>query len=221
MRLYHGSDHIIEKPEYNGSKKHNDYGYGFYCTEYPDMAREWSSSAERNGYLNTYDFDNSGLSILNLNELHILVWLTVLLQNRTFLLNNALAKEAYRYLTEFFNVNTEKYDVIKGYRADDSYFSFAQDFVNGAISLDQLSKAMKLGELGDQIVLKSSRSFDRIRFVEAEETNSHVWYPLRKARDDKARKDYYSVDKTGYEKGAIYITRIIDEEMKPDDERLQ
>ena len=33
MLLYHGSDHVIEKPEFGAGKKHNDYGKGFYCTE--------------------------------------------------------------------------------------------------------------------------------------------------------------------------------------------
>ena len=80
---------------------------------------------------------------------------------------------------------------------------------------------MRLGNLGEQIVLKSKRSFDMISFVRTEETDSRIWYQLKKARDDKARREYSSVDKMGYVRGAIYITRIIDEEMKPDDERLQ
>ena len=43
-----------------------------------------------------------------------------------------------------------------GYRADDSYFSFASDFINGAISYRQLCNAMCLGKLGQQFVLKSN-----------------------------------------------------------------
>ena len=50
-----------------------------------------------------------------------------------------------------------EYDVIIGYRADDSYFSFAKDFINNTISVEQLAEAMRLGELGIQIVLKSER----------------------------------------------------------------
>ena len=33
----------------------------------------------------------------------------------------------------------KNYDVIIGYRADDSYFAFAQDFLNNAISLNTLN----------------------------------------------------------------------------------
>ena len=42
MLVYHGSDHIIEKPVYHGSKRTNDYGYGFYTTESIELAKESS-----------------------------------------------------------------------------------------------------------------------------------------------------------------------------------
>ena len=42
MILYHGSEKRIDKPIYRAGRRNNDYGYGFYCTEYPDIAREWA-----------------------------------------------------------------------------------------------------------------------------------------------------------------------------------
>ena len=45
MIVYHGSDHIIEVPVFNGSKRTNDYGYGFYTTENPELAKEWACTA--------------------------------------------------------------------------------------------------------------------------------------------------------------------------------
>ena len=39
-KIYHGSDHIVKTPRYHGGKPHNDYGYGFYCTESSEMAKE-------------------------------------------------------------------------------------------------------------------------------------------------------------------------------------
>lgn len=221
MFLYHGSEHIIEKPVYHGGRKNNDYGYGFYCTEFPDIAKEWSAAPDRAGIMNIYEFSMDDLSVLDLNEHSILTWLSVLLQNRVFQLNTPLAREAYTYLTEEFGIDYGSYDVITGYRADDSYFSFAQDFINGTISVNQLRKAMQLGDLGNQIVLISRRSYDHIRYTDYEEVDSSIWYPRRKARDDRARKDYHSADKNGYIHGDIYITRILDEEIKKDDARIQ
>ena len=61
----------------------------------------------------------------------------------------------------------QDHDFIKGYRADDSYFSFAAAFLNNTISLSQLEKAMVLGKLGEQIVAKSEKAFDRLAYISA------------------------------------------------------
>ena len=144
----------------------------------------------------------------------------VLLENRTFSLDTPLSKEAYSYLTREFHIDLGRKDLVIGYRADDSYFTFAKDFINGAISLGQLSEAMGLGDLGDQIVLKSKKAFEKIRFLDAEEVDSSIWYPKRTMRDEKARAAYRSSDRK-YTRGDIYIVRILDEEIKRDDARLQ
>lgn len=48
--IYHGSDHIIEKPKFGYGKPYNDYGIGFYCTQNPNMAKEWGVGIDHNGY---------------------------------------------------------------------------------------------------------------------------------------------------------------------------
>ena len=68
--------------------------------------------------------------------------LTVLLQNREFDIPSGLALDAKEYLLANFSIDYESFDAIIGYRADDSYFSFAQDFINGTISYRQLNNAM-------------------------------------------------------------------------------
>ena len=73
----------------------------------------------------------------------------------------------------------ENYDLIIGYRADDSYFSFAQDFLNGTISVRQLRNAMHLGRFGEQIVLKSERAFEQLQFMDYEIAGSKEWYLKR------------------------------------------
>ena len=98
----------------------------------------------------------AGLSVLNLNspEYSILNWLAVLTHYRSYWQNGSIAETAKKYLQEHFFIDPEEYDIIIGYRADDSYFTFAQDFVAGAILLQKLSEAMRLGKPGEQMVLK-------------------------------------------------------------------
>ncbi len=221
--LFHGSNNIIKQPLFGGSRDHNDYGKGFYCTEHVDMAKEWAVSGRRNGYANSYKINDAGLATLNLNgpEYGILHWLSVLLQNRVFDIAAPLPLEARAYIIEQFPVPYEQADIIRGYRADDAYFSYAQDFLNGLISLRQLSHAMHLGELGEQVVIKSKAAFDRLRFISAEHALAEEWYPLREARDTQARRSYFDVDRNRRQKGDIFILQILDEEMGPDDPRLR
>ena len=220
MILYHGSEYVIERPVYGGGKPYNDYGRGFYCTEFPDMGREWSVTSEHGGYLNKYELDDTELDVLDLKEHSVMTWLAVLLSNRHFDAATPLAREAKRYIIDEFSIDCGKYDLIRGYRADDSYFSFARDFINGEISYDELGRSMQLGELGEQIVLKSRRAFERITFLEFERVPAEIWLPKRQARDEKARRAYFDLDKK-YVKGALYVTRILDEEIRKDDPRIR
>ena len=224
MKIFHGSENRIEKPEYGKGKPYNDYGLGFYCTEDIEMAKEWSCGEEHDGFANEYTLDITGLKVLNLNapEYTILHWLAVLLKNRTFRLTNPIAKDAKEYLLEHFPVNTEDYDIIIGYRADDSYFSFAEDFLNNAISVRKLEKAMRLGNLGEQVVLVSRAAFDALKYVGAEEADRSMYYVLKMKRDKAARAEYLGSDrKPSYGLDELYMLDIMRQGVKADDPRLR
>ncbi len=221
--IYHGSNKKIETPIFGAGKPYNDYGLGFYCTEDLNMAKEWGVTLTSNGYANEYKLEMEGLKVLNLNspEYNMLHWLCILLENRTFDIYSPLGLEAYEYILENFMVPYEKYDVIIGYRADDSYFSFANDFLNGSISYRQLCTAMKLGNLGEQIVLKSKKAYKNLTFKNAYRASKEEWYPKKEHRDLKARRDYLDSERHRRQKGDIFVADIIDEEMKGNDPRLQ
>lgn len=223
MILYHGSKDIIKQPIYGLGKKYNDYGRGFYCTEDISLAKEWAVGPHRTGYANEYNFDMKGLRVLDLNsdEYTILNWLAVLMENRLFDIQSDFGEAAKEYLHEHFLPNYEEYDVIKGYRADDSYFTFAQDFLSNQISLKTLSRAMMLGQLGIQYVIKSDAAFKKIEFVNAHEALCEEWYPRREKRDRDARASYARLRKQSWQRGEIYIMKILDEEMGNEDERLR
>lgn len=223
MILYHGSENIVQRPTFGLGKIHNDYGRGFYCTESRDMACEWAVGFDHDGYVNKYELDIADLRLLDLNseEYVALHWLATLLQNRWFDVRSPLAREARAYLIETFPVSISDADVIVGYRADDSYFTFAQDFISGSISYRQLRNAMQLGELGLQFVVKSEKAFQRIRFLSAEQSLRSSWLPRREQRDRNARERYFDYERSNRKKGDLYIQQIIDEGMGPNDDRLR
>lgn len=221
--IYHGSQRIIDTPLFGEGNPRNDYGLGFYCTESLDLAKEWACTEENSGYANKYTLDMTGLMVLNLSgaPYHILNWLSILLQNRIFKISNGIAAEGKEYLLEKFLPDYEKFDVIIGYRADDSYFSFANAFLNNALSLHQLEKAMYLGKLGEQIVLKSNKSFERITFDEAISAEKEIYYPKKTTRDKGAREAYQKERAGLRASDAVYLIDILREEWSADDPRLR
>ena len=124
-------------------------------------------------------------------------------------------------LIRHFHLEYATADIIIGYRADDSYFSFASDFINGSISYRQLSSAMRLGKLGQQFVLKSREAFERLQFLDYETAASSEWYKKRAFRDQSARRQYFDVERNFRQRGDLYITTILDEELKADDPRIR
>ena len=221
-RLFHGSEHVLKEPVFGKGKPYNDYGLGFYCTEHSNLAMEWAVGFDHSGYANEYTVDFTGLAVLDLSSscYTTLHWLAVLLKNRWFDIRAPLANEARDYLLKGFLPDITSADVVEGYRADDSYFSFAQDFISGAISYQQLSRAMKLGDLGKQVMLKSKKAFNRISFVQASPAPKEIWLPRREQRDRDARNAYFNQRQNVRNPGDLFITQIIDEGIGADDARL-
>ena len=209
--IYHGSVNRIEKPLFGEGKPYNDYGRGFYCTEHVELAKEWACSTGSDGYANHYRLDMEGLSVLNLNtpKYNILIWLSILLENRKFNVAAGLPQRAKAYLMENFKVDYKNCDIIIGYRANDSYFSYAGDFVNGTLSLSDLSEAMRLGKLGEQVVLKSRKAFEALTFVEAVEAPHEQYFAKYRQRDEEARSKYRQIASKPMAEDEIYVIDII------------
>lgn len=222
--IYHGSHNIIEKPIFGKGNPDNDYGLGFYCTEHLNLAQEWACDQIAGGYANKYALNKSGLKTLDLNgkEYSIIHWISVLLKNRKVTLSSDVESAAMYYILDNFPVDTDSYDIIKGYRADDSYFSYARDFLGNTITVKRLTQVMKLGNLGNQIVLKSKLAFSRIKFLGYEEAPQQIHYPLRKKRDELARKAYLTNRQGGIlPTDSLLMIDIIRGGIKPNDPRLQ
>ena len=225
MIIYHGSTEIVEVPVFGKGSDNNDYGKGFYCTESLELAKEWACPTIQDGFANQYDFDMTGLSVMYLNRdgYSILNWIAILLQNRIFPKRSPIARQASQYLLDGFLPDTTEYDVIWGYRADDSYFTYAKDFLNNTISVGQLARAMKLGELGEQIVLMSPRAFERIKFMKYEIADGSIYHNRRMERDERARRAY--LDNHGEDFSVtindLFVRDIISQQVKNDDPRLR
>ena len=220
ITLYHGSEQIIESPTFGLGKQNNDFGLGFYCTESEELAKGWAVSSLRNGFVNRYSLDTEYLKILNLNspDYTILNWIAVLVAHRLFSIKSPAAQRAKRYLIDNFGVNVNAYDLIIGYRADDSYFDFAASFLNNGISVQQLANAKRLGKLGEQIVIKSKYAFSLLHYDGFSIAEKEKYYVRRKARNDEADQLYSDILEE--ETDGLYILDIIRGGIQNDDPRI-
>ena len=192
LALFHGSRVRVPAPRFGLGNPRNDYGLGFYCTQERELACEWACPTFQDGYVNEYRLDMTGLKVLDLQSgaYGILDWLALLVENRTFDISTPLMGEACKYLSRRHAVSLEEFDVVTGYRADDSYFSFARAFLDGRISVRQLERAMRLGDLGVQWVLRSPLAFERLVYVGSFVADGELWGTRRLERDQSARSDY-------------------------------
>jgi len=209
MILYHGSFEVVDKPQFGYGKINNDYGQGFYCTENIELAREWACLDVNGGIVNKYELDVDGLEMLDLRDVGILPWIAILMSNRIVRYSSPVEKRAAEYIISNYLPETEGFDAIIGYRADDSYFSYTRAFLSNTITVEQLEMAVRLGNLGTQICVKSQKGFEHITFIEANTVNGEVYWPRRIQRDNKAKDDYYRLLEENVDAGT-YVRDIIE-----------
>lgn len=188
ITVYHGSPNKTFTPQYGlGDDKH-DYGKGFYTTQHEQLAKEWAVCLGNDGYLHTYNLDLTGLAVLNFDELSPLCWLAELMKHR-----DADTSARYkRFAPEFirkFGVNTNGYDIIIGWRADSSYFQVAKRFVRNEFDYELISNLLKLGDLKQQICIKSEKAYAQLHECSKPKFVLHAkYYPLYAKRDNAARQ---------------------------------
>ena len=165
--LFHGTPDKIVVPTYGKGEEKHDYGQGFYLTESIDLAKEWAVCRpnEKNGWVHKYQLDTAGLKILDFQDKGVLAWLAELMKHR-----DAADSKRYRMLAkkfiEKYGVDTKEYDVIRGWRANASYFYIAKEFVRDNIDMDILEKLLSLGGLGIQYCIKSELAYSKLHELE-------------------------------------------------------
>lgn len=165
--LYHGTPDKIVVPKYGLGEEKHDYGKGFYLTESVDLAKEWAVCRpnETNGWVHKYELDTEDLKILNFQDYNVLSWLAELMKHR-----DASDTKRYKVLARKFidkyGIETSEYDVIKGWRANASYFYIAKEFVRDNIDIEILEELLSLGDLGSQYCLKSELAFSKLSELE-------------------------------------------------------
>ena len=165
--LYHGSPNKVVVPQFGFGEGKHDYGKGFYLTENIELAKEWATCRpdETNGWVHKYELETDDLKILDFQEHNILSWLAELMKHR-----DASDSRRYKVLSKKFiaeyGIDTSEYDVIKGWRANASYFYIAKEFVRDNIDIEILEELLSLGGLGIQYCIKSELAYSKLTEVD-------------------------------------------------------
>ena len=224
ISLFHGSERVIAHPSLAQARPRNDFGRGFYTTPEYELAGEWACQHGSDGFVNSYTLWLDGLVVLDLldGSHNTLEWIALLLRHRRFDLRLPTAALARDMLVEHFCPDLSSVDVVVGYRADDSYFSFARAFVENALPLSALEEALVLGQLGEQVVLVSGKAFSQLSFEAYEPVSAERYHPRFVSRDNKARYDYLSLlERQKPQINDLFMLDILREEMAPDDPRIR
>ena len=165
--IHHGSDKIIEKPIFEFGKSDNDYGRGFYATQYAEKARSWAVIfGSASAVMNTYEIDTKDMNILNLDNYGPLAWIAEIVYNRY-----TASEECEKIANDFvkkYKVNTDNADIIIGYRAGGNYIDAIDSFLRNELNVDEVVRLFKMENLETQFVLKSKKAFDAVKFVRYE-----------------------------------------------------
>ena len=190
--LYHGTPDYVVNPVFGGGDDKHDYGKGFYLTENIELAKEWAVCRpnETNGWVHKYELEYDDLKILDFQQKDVLAWLAELMKHR-----EAADSKRYRMLAEKFinkyGIDTSVYDVIKGWRANASYFYIAKEFVRDNIDMDILEELLALGGLGIQYCIKSEKAYSRLHEIKEDilSVDYREFNDKYNKRDIRARKN--------------------------------
>ena len=167
--LFHGTPDEVVVPTFGCGEDRHDYGKGFYLTESPELAKEWAVCRpnDKNGWVHKYELNTESLKILDFQKENVLSWLAELMKHR-----DAADSKRYKMLAkkfiEKYGIDTSGYDVIKGWRANASYFYIAREFVRDNIDIEILEELLSLGGLGIQYCIKSELAYTNLKEVENE-----------------------------------------------------
>ena len=164
--LYHGSASDSVVPTFGLGNDHHDYGRGFYLTDDIDLAREWAvcRPEESNGWVHAYRLRSSDLKVLDFQQQGVLAWMAELMKHREAGRSKRFGMLSKRFIAKY-GVDSSGYDVIRGWRANASYFYIVTEFVHDEIDIDILEELLMLGGLGMQYCLKSEKAFSCVEPV--------------------------------------------------------
>lgn len=79
---------------------------------------------------------------------------------------------------------------------------------------------MYLGQLGEQVFIKSEKAFKALEFIGADEVEADIYYSRKRERDQKARREYRLLQNMEETENELLMIDIVRGGIKNGDPRL-
>lgn len=147
MILYRGSREIIEYPRIKKTKYMCDFYFGFYCMECSEQAVRQAARYGRNGYVNKYEYTfDSHLNILKFDR---------------------MSDEWLDFVIDCRNGQSHSYDIVEGPMADDTVYSYLQNYLDKKILRNAFWELVKDRIPVRQISFHTISALGSLEFIEA------------------------------------------------------
>ena len=170
IKLYHIALEKIENPDIKYGRKNADFGQGFYLSDNKEFSLKWAPfDKEKDTFLNIYELDLKNLKIKNLYKDD--EWFDYIYNNRNFYPD---------FLSE--------YDVISGPIANDTIYNTLGIITSGLLDKDKASKLLMLGDNYQQIVIKTSKAKENLKYIGSEKIDKEDVLNLKKKLKKEEKK---------------------------------
>jgi hypothetical protein len=156
MKLFHGGYLEIPSPDIHYGRTNADFGQGFYLSDSAEFAGRWVR--EKTGadiIVNSYELDETGLNIKYFDRDR--EWFSYVFSNR-------------RSMPDKFN----NFDIILGPIANDTIFDTMGIMTSGFLSDEEALRLLCIGPQYRQIVIKSERAAQQLKFISAEKLSQEM-----------------------------------------------
>lgn len=144
MKLFHGSNIILEKPKILQNGYYKDFGYGFYCTQFEKQAKRWALTKRKNQIVNQYNYiENPDLKIKIFSE---------------------MTEEWLQFIVDCRSGKSHSYDIVEGAMADDTIWDYIEDYVSTRISKAAFWELARFKYPTHQIVFCTEKALDTLQF---------------------------------------------------------
>lgn len=148
IKLFHGSNCIINKPSLEYSRDNLDFGKGFYVTSLLGQAISYSLKFREKAVVNMYQFDYSKeLKIKDLRE-NIDLWLDFVVANRTS------------------NIGDIAHDLVIGPVADDKVYRTVELYMKGIYNRKRAIQELYYTKPNNQICFLTEKAIDALQFID-------------------------------------------------------